>query len=140
MSLTSNPRASAREDLRGTFCAAASFKYQRGTGGGTQESEVAGVAECTSKVFIRKFSSQPSRAHQRLVVSPGTPTGTDNFSRIHSPFSGDQSITQGMNLVVDFLWVRDGARDFRTKERRITFAKPVHQSLNPGHADAEGLG
>jgi hypothetical protein len=27
------------------------------------------------------------------------------FLRVHSAFGGDQSITQGMNLVIDFLWV-----------------------------------
>src|ERR1700738_576338 len=52
----STPRASAREDLRRNFCAAANFKYQRGyrsrnSGVRSQES---GVAEYASKVFIRK--------------------------------------------------------------------------------------
>jgi hypothetical protein len=56
----SNPRASAREDLRRNFCAAATSSIRGVTGVGTQESEVAGVAEYASKVFIRKSTTSIS--------------------------------------------------------------------------------
>jgi hypothetical protein len=51
----SNPRASAREDLRRNFCAAVKFKYQRGSGESELRSqELQELQNTRAGVFIRK--------------------------------------------------------------------------------------